>query len=319
MEGSCQVAATHHHHPRPPALQAYAHDTAHEKIIRGLALGLALTAYGREEGADALVEQMSRDQDPILRWGAMYALGLAYRGTANNGAIARLLHCAVTDVSDDVRRAAVMCLGFVLMGNPEQVRAQGTTRGRLEAGACCRACKVVVMACGQKAAHARAHEQLSGILTASHSLRPPLALQCPRIVSLLAESFNPHVRYGAAMAVGIACAGSGGREAVALLEGMMADAVDFVRQVRRQPRFNAGWRPAGGHCPAPRQPCLCALRCHNCLGALLTSHIMVCGFQTAAHTQHAETAHTRRECTSPWRWCSCSSLRCAWRACASAC
>lgn len=60
----------------------------------------------------------------------------------------------------------------------------------------------------------------------SHSHTP----QCPRIVSLLAESFNPHVRYGAAMAVGIACAGSGGREAVALLESMIADSVDFVRQ-----------------------------------------------------------------------------------------
>lgn len=118
---ACSPSRTPPTHPPP---QAYAHDTAHEKIIRGLALGLALTAYGREENADALVEQMSRDQDPILRWGAMQALGLAYRGTANNAAIARLLHCAVTDVSDDVRRAAVMCLGFVLMGNPEQVRCR---------------------------------------------------------------------------------------------------------------------------------------------------------------------------------------------------
>ena len=33
--------------------------------------------------------------------------------------------------------------------------------------------------------------------------------QCPGVVSLLAESYNPHVRYGAAMALGIACAGSG--------------------------------------------------------------------------------------------------------------
>jgi hypothetical protein len=60
----------------------------------------------------------------------------------------------VSDVSDDVRRAAVMCLGFVLMSAPEQ---------------------------------------------------------CPRIVGLLAESFNPHVRYGAAMAVGLACAGAWAR------------------------------------------------------------------------------------------------------------
>uniref|UniRef100_A0A452ZM37 26S proteasome non-ATPase regulatory subunit 1/RPN2 N-terminal domain-containing protein n=1 Tax=Aegilops tauschii subsp. strangulata TaxID=200361 RepID=A0A452ZM37_AEGTS len=99
---------------------AYAHDTQHEKIIRGLALGIALTMYGREEEADTLIEQMTRDQDPILRYGGMYALALAYRGTANNKAIHQLLHFAVSDVSDDVRRTAVMGLGFVLYNEPEQ-------------------------------------------------------------------------------------------------------------------------------------------------------------------------------------------------------
>ncbi|KAF6257926.1 26S proteasome regulatory complex [Scenedesmus sp. NREL 46B-D3] len=152
---------------------AYAHDTQHEKIIRGLAMGLALISYGIEEAADTLVEQMAREQDPILRYGAMYVIGLAYRGTGNNGAVQRLLHYAVSDVSDDVRRAAVLCLGFVLMGAPEQ---------------------------------------------------------CPKIVALLAESFNPHMRYGAAMAVGLACAGTGLREAVSLLESMLGDGTDFVRQ-----------------------------------------------------------------------------------------
>ncbi|CAL9238391.1 unnamed protein product [Arabidopsis halleri] len=56
---------------------AYAHKTQHEKIIRGLVLGIALTVYGREEGADTLIEQMTRDQDPIIRYGGMYALALA--------------------------------------------------------------------------------------------------------------------------------------------------------------------------------------------------------------------------------------------------
>ncbi len=37
------------------------------QIIRGLAMGLAMIMYGREEGAETLIEQMSRDQDPILR------------------------------------------------------------------------------------------------------------------------------------------------------------------------------------------------------------------------------------------------------------
>ena len=31
-------------------------------LCRGLALGIALTVYGREEEADTLIEQMTRDQ-----------------------------------------------------------------------------------------------------------------------------------------------------------------------------------------------------------------------------------------------------------------
>lgn len=54
--------------------------------------------------------------------------------------------------------------------------------------------------------------------------------QCPSVVSLLAESYNPHVRYGAAMALGIACAGTGLKEAIALLDPMTNDSVNFVRQ-----------------------------------------------------------------------------------------
>uniref|UniRef100_A0A803N5A0 26S proteasome non-ATPase regulatory subunit 1 homolog n=1 Tax=Chenopodium quinoa TaxID=63459 RepID=A0A803N5A0_CHEQI len=152
---------------------AYAHETQHEKIIRGLALGIALTVYGREEEADTLIEQMTRDQDPIIRYGGMYALALAYSGTSNNKAIRQLLHFAVSDVSDDVRRTAVLALGFVLYSEPEQT---------------------------------------------------------PRIVSLLSESYNPHVRYGAALAVGISCAGTGLSEAISLLEPLTSDVVDFVRQ-----------------------------------------------------------------------------------------
>eukprot|EP00741_Cyanophora_paradoxa_P005709 tig00000903_g5533.t1 len=154
-------------------LLTYAHETQHEKIIRGLAMGIALVMYGREEEADVLIEQLSRDKDPILRYGGAYTIGLAYCGTANNSAIRRLLHAAVSDVSDDVRRAAVTALGFLLFRVPQQ---------------------------------------------------------CPRIVQLLAESYNPHVRYGATLAVGISCAGTALPEAVELLEPMASDPVDFVRQ-----------------------------------------------------------------------------------------
>ena len=68
----------------------------------------------------------------------MYTVAMAYCGTGSNAAIRRLLHVAVSDVNDDVRRAAVMALGFILFKTPEQ---------------------------------------------------------CPSLVSLLSESYNPHVRY----------------------------------------------------------------------------------------------------------------------------
>mmetsp|Transcript_18315 Transcript_18315/g.25730 ORF Transcript_18315/g.25730 Transcript_18315/m.25730 type:complete len:702 (-) Transcript_18315:909-3014(-) len=154
-------------------MMKYAHETQHEKIIRGLGMGMALIVYGREEEADVLIEQLIRDKDPILRYGGCYAVAMAYVATGNNSAIRRLLHVAVSDVSDDVRRAAVTALGFVLCNNPEQV---------------------------------------------------------PRLVSLLAESYNPHVRYGSCLAVGVACAGLGNPEAIALLEPLTRDRVDFVRQ-----------------------------------------------------------------------------------------
>lgn len=152
---------------------AYAQETQHEKILRGLAVGIALNMYGRLEEADPLIDSLCQDKDPILRRSGMYTITMAYCGTGSNTAIRRLLHVAVSDVNDDVRRAAVTGLGFLLFRTPEQ---------------------------------------------------------CPSVVSLLAESYNPHVRYGAAMALGIACAGTGLKEAIALLDPMTNDPVNFVRQ-----------------------------------------------------------------------------------------
>ncbi len=47
--------------------------------LAGVAIGLALIMYGCEESAEPLIEQMTGDQDPILRYGGMYVIGMAYR------------------------------------------------------------------------------------------------------------------------------------------------------------------------------------------------------------------------------------------------
>jgi 26S proteasome regulatory subunit N2 len=154
-------------------LLTYAHETQHEKIIRACALALAMMMFRREEEAESLIQQMLLDKDAILRYGGCFCIALAYVGTSQNAAIRRLLHISVSDVSDDVRRAAVIALGFVMCNSPDQL---------------------------------------------------------PSVVKLLSESYNPHVRYAAAMALGIACAGSAQLEAHNLLLPLMSDSSDFVRQ-----------------------------------------------------------------------------------------
>lgn len=49
-------------------------------------------------------------------------IGLAYVGTSNNIALRKLLHFAVSDVSDDVRRAAVTNIGLLMLKDYQQVR-----------------------------------------------------------------------------------------------------------------------------------------------------------------------------------------------------
>lgn len=95
---------------------------------------------------------MCASKDSTLRYGAMFTIGCAYAGTASTQAIRRLLKFAVSDTSDDVKRAALMNIGFL---------------------------------------NFRDHKQL------------------PTIVKHLAVSYNPHLRYGAALALGIGCAGTG--------------------------------------------------------------------------------------------------------------
>ena len=58
---------------------------------------------------------MLSNENAVLRYGGAYTIALAYAGTGNNKAVKKLLHVAVSDSNDDVRRAAVTALGFVLL------------------------------------------------------------------------------------------------------------------------------------------------------------------------------------------------------------
>ncbi|SCU79919.1 LAFA_0B06480g1_1 [Lachancea sp. 'fantastica'] len=151
----------------------YAQETQHGNISRGLAVGVAVINFGKKEMADDIIRNMIEHENSLLRYGGAYTIALAYAGTGDNKAIKKLLHIAVSDSNDDVRRAAVIALGFVLIRDYTTV---------------------------------------------------------PRLVELLAESHNAHVRCGTAFALGVACAGRGLQAAVNLLLPLTKDPVDFVRQ-----------------------------------------------------------------------------------------
>jgi 26S proteasome regulatory subunit N2 len=144
----------------------YAHETQHEKIIRGLALGMAFLWYGKEEEADPFIARLAKDK--VRSSTLLLALPLSLKrgakltfvvvvstGTGRHPSVRCHVHdcaCLRRHVQQHGRRAAVSALGFVLCRSPGQV---------------------------------------------------------PRIVQLLSESYNPHVRQGAAVALGVACAGTG--------------------------------------------------------------------------------------------------------------
>ena len=157
-------------------LLKYVHDTQHEKIIRAIAIALALIVYNACEAADALIEQLSREKDPILRYGAMYCIGMAYCGTGNTEMLQKLIKFSVSDVSDDVRRAALINIGFLEVRNPD------------------------------------------------------ILFENLKVIGLLSESYNAHVRFGAAMAIGISCAGSGKVKPYKVIEPLFTDPHYLVRQ-----------------------------------------------------------------------------------------
>lgn len=148
-------------------------ENSHEKIVRAISLAIAMMCFGQEENADVYIKSLIESKDHVVRYGGVLAIGMAYAGTGNNIALKKLLSLAASDVSDDVRRSAVMAMGYLMLADYDQMF---------------------------------------------------------KVISLLYVSFNPHVRYGAAMALGIACANTCHPEAIKILEELLNDNVDFVKQ-----------------------------------------------------------------------------------------
>merc|ERR1719225_1271108 len=100
------------------AMVAYAQETQHEKILRGLAVGIALVMYGRLEEADPLITSLMQDKDAILRRSGMYTIAMAYAGTGNKDALA-LIEPMKNDPVNYVRQGALIASAMILVQQTE--------------------------------------------------------------------------------------------------------------------------------------------------------------------------------------------------------
>ena len=80
-----------------------------------------LIQYVQEYSADAVIEDIRSDRDPVMSYGAQYTIFLEYCGTRSNKAVRILLHTSVYDVINDVHKFSDIGLVFVLYKTYDQV------------------------------------------------------------------------------------------------------------------------------------------------------------------------------------------------------
>ncbi|VDO51681.1 unnamed protein product [Haemonchus placei] len=188
------------------------------------ALGLIHANHGTAECVKYLREQLSAAQTSAVRHGACLGLGLAAMGTQNQDVYLQLRDALYLDdaVSGE---AAGLAMGLVMLRSKIwcSIRATlSTTRFNVD--------YVLESPCWPMVATDPNNDVKRFAVMGIGFLLSNNPAICKDYVGMLVEHFNSHVRYGAAMALGIACAGTGYKEAISLLEPLLSAKENYVRQ-----------------------------------------------------------------------------------------
>ncbi|KAI1726298.1 proteasome/cyclosome repeat domain-containing protein [Ditylenchus destructor] len=155
-------------------MKQFMKDTKHDKIQRGLRIGIAILAFGNKGVADEWIKELLEAKTKsILRQTGIWMSAMAYVGSKQPSVVKSLLDKIGSDPDPDVKRFAAIAIGFILCRDPEQ---------------------------------------------------------CKEYAKILIEHYDGNVRYGAAIALGIACAGTGDKDAVLLLKTLLKARENYVRQ-----------------------------------------------------------------------------------------
>ncbi|KNH07119.1 proteasome regulatory non-ATP-ase subunit 2 [Perkinsela sp. CCAP 1560/4] len=90
-----------------------------EKIIRGISMAAALIMYGQESDCLPYAYDLLADKDPWIRMGGCMTIAMGFAGICNISAMNALLRVGIQDVSDEVKRTAITCIGFLCFKDPQ--------------------------------------------------------------------------------------------------------------------------------------------------------------------------------------------------------
>lgn len=215
-----------------------------EVIRHGNCLGLGLCNIAtRNKEVYKMIEEVLEQNLYTSGSAAGLALGLIMLGSANDEKAVDMLDFAAITEQESITRSLTLSLAFVfyLQGsgaedmidtllevrNPIMRYGGAFTIALAYAGtqntkAIQRLLQLVISDASDDVRRA-AGIGLGFLFIRNHTALP--ALVCP-----LAESHNPHVRYGVALALGIACAGTGFKDAFEILDSLLKDEIPFVTQ-----------------------------------------------------------------------------------------
>ena len=214
-----------------------------EKVAHGVCLAIGLVGMATHDVA--LYQELKNIlyiDSAVAGEAAGLAMGLVMLGSGNEDAINEMLQYAHETQHQKIIRALSLGLGMVMYALEEEADVL-IDQMILEKDALLRYGAMYMIGyayigtgnskCIRKLLHYGVSDEDDVRKAAVMNLALILCKtpdKIPKSVSLLAESYNPHVRYGAAMAIGIGCAGKGNREILNILIPMLEDPVDFVRQ-----------------------------------------------------------------------------------------
>lgn len=109
------VKAGHYDKELAEELINYCRNNPHDRIARATMFSFGLMFLNTEIDVWELYNSMIQDTDPMIRLGAISMLTMRYFGLYNKEVVNQLLSLAATDLSNDIRRHAVVSLGFVML------------------------------------------------------------------------------------------------------------------------------------------------------------------------------------------------------------